>query len=73
MLHNLILLKNIQKVIFFPQFTNFNCNLMNAFSVLFNSIEKYVDGQKHTLENTPLFILRKKREKFTMEYEIYEV
>ena len=42
---------------------------MNAFAVLFNFIEKYADSQKHTLENTPLFL--REREKFAMEYEIY--
>ena len=72
LLYNLILLKNIQTVIFFLNLQTFNCNLVNAFAVLFNSIEKYADGQKHTLENMPLFFERE-TEKFAMEYEIYEV
>ena len=44
---------------------------MNALAILFNSIEKYADSQKHTLENT--LFLKKRERKIAIEYEIYEV
>ena len=48
-LYILIVLKNIQRVIFFPLiYKHFNCVLVHAFVVYFNSIEKYADSQTHT-------------------------
>ena len=47
---NLILLKNIQAGFFSSIY-----KLLILFAVLFNSIEKYADSQKHALENMPLF------------------
>ena len=46
---------------------------MNAFAALFNFIEKYAYSEKHTLENTLLFLREREREKLAMECEIYEV
>ena len=73
LLYPLILLKNIQAVIFFLNLQTFNYILVNAYAVLFKSNEKYADSQKHTLEKKLFFWKRmREREKFAMEYEIYE-
>ena len=61
LLYNLIALKNIETVIFFLDLQTFNCNFVNAFAVLCNSIEKY--GQKHALENTLLGERERERKK----------
>ena len=60
MLHTLILWEKYADNDFFLNLQFFNCNLVTAFAILFNSIEKYADSQKYTLENKPHFFERER-------------